>query len=258
MAPVLKILHPEGDAAYPPVEPVHVNSTTPVPITTNAFDGEMSVWVKDYRGLQKKGDGMEYFGERGRESMTYGIVVRDDILFGNVFEKPIRASLPWGTSIAMRFINWVDPNVAMDPYADKPWALLVNSSPTLASMNYLSLQKVGTSKMNGNGIGNGNADGTSKQRRPAVITEDSYEGIIALRRENVGNLSDEVIATPDPAQDWGVGTDAAVKARRRWLTNKENRQSLVLDENWEVGMEFCNGLLGKSLFQNDFLVASCN
>ncbi|KAJ9095829.1 hypothetical protein QFC19_007445 [Naganishia cerealis] len=139
MAPVLKILHPEGDAAYPPVEPVHVNSTTPVPITTNAFDGEMSVWVKDYRGLQKKGDGMEYFGERGRESMTYGIVVRgqhyplaestsrvteyrhvpacpgrflkptsaDDILFGNVFEKPIRASLPWGTSIAMRFIKYV-------------------------------------------------------------------------------------------------------------------------------------------------------
>jgi hypothetical protein len=32
----------------------------------------------------------------------------DDILFGNVFEKPIRNSLPWGTSIAMKFIKYVE------------------------------------------------------------------------------------------------------------------------------------------------------
>lgn len=31
----------------------------------------------------------------------------DDLLFGNVFEKPIRNSLPWGTSIAMRFVKYV-------------------------------------------------------------------------------------------------------------------------------------------------------
>ena len=76
MAPVLKILHPEGDTAYPPIQPVVVNSTTPIPIKTKAFDGEISVWVKDYHGLKKKGDGMEYFSEPGREGMTYGIVVR--------------------------------------------------------------------------------------------------------------------------------------------------------------------------------------
>lgn len=36
----------------------------------------------------------------------------DDIMFGNVFEKPIRDSLPWGTAIAMRFIKYETPFVA--------------------------------------------------------------------------------------------------------------------------------------------------
>lgn len=78
MAPSLKILHPTGDPPYPPTEPVRVNSTTPVQIRTSGFLGEISVWVKDYHGLKKKGDGMEYFGEKGREGMTYGIVVRGE------------------------------------------------------------------------------------------------------------------------------------------------------------------------------------
>ncbi|KAJ9111561.1 hypothetical protein QFC20_002535 [Naganishia adeliensis] len=225
MAPVLKILHPKGDTPYPPVEPVRVNSITPIPIKTNGFDGEMSVWVKGFHGLENQGDGMEYFSEKGREGMTYGIVVRgrflkptsaDDILFGNVFEKPIRNSLPWGTSIAMKFIN----------------------SPTLASMNCLSIRKARAT----NGTANGN--GHAKPANATVITEESYEGIMALREENLGNLSEEVLsASNDPSTDWGVGTPEASKARRKWLTNKENRRSLILDANWEIGMEFCNGLL---------------
>lgn len=28
----------------------------------------------------------------------------NDVLFGNVFERPIRDSLPWGTSIATKFM----------------------------------------------------------------------------------------------------------------------------------------------------------
>ena len=78
MPPSLKILHPVGDPPYPPTEPVRVNSTEPVQIRTSGFDGEIAVWVKDYHGLKKKGDGMEYFSEKGREGMTYGIVVRGE------------------------------------------------------------------------------------------------------------------------------------------------------------------------------------
>ena len=29
----------------------------------------------------------------------------DQVVFGNVFEKPIRDSLPWGTAVAMKFMK---------------------------------------------------------------------------------------------------------------------------------------------------------
>jgi hypothetical protein len=50
----------------------------------------------------------------GRSGMTYGIVVRgkfldaptaDEVVFGNVFERPIRDSLPWGTAVAVKFMK---------------------------------------------------------------------------------------------------------------------------------------------------------
>ena len=76
----------------------------------------------------------------------------DEVIFGNVFEGPIRDSLPWGTSVAVKFMKYVsclpmgglclltgysyiDPTLDLDIYADKPWAL----SPALASMTSLSL-----------------------------------------------------------------------------------------------------------------------
>lgn len=109
-------------------------------------------------------------------------------------------------------------------------------------MNYLSIHRVPGSGTNGASNGNGHA----KQPKSPVITEDAYDGIMALREENLGKLSEDVLdASQVPTHDWGVGTAEAVKARRKWLTNKENRQSLILDENWEIGMEFCNGLLGE-------------
>jgi hypothetical protein len=101
-----------GSSAYPPTKPIIVNSSTPTKITTSTFDGEISVWIKDYAGDKSGGDGSAYFFKRS--SMTYGIVVRgkylddptaDDVVFGNVFERPIRDSLPWGTSVAVKFMK---------------------------------------------------------------------------------------------------------------------------------------------------------
>jgi hypothetical protein len=55
-----------------------VNSTTPTPLKTPHFEGEVSVWVKDYTGDEKRGEGEEYFGSEGRGGMTYAIVVRGE------------------------------------------------------------------------------------------------------------------------------------------------------------------------------------
>ena len=113
MGPKLRVLV-STDSAYPPNKPISVNSTTPTPISTPNFNGEISVYIKDFSGDNDGGDGSAYFSKRS--SMTYGIVVRgkflddptaDDVVFGNVFERPIKDSLPWGTSVAVKFMKWV-------------------------------------------------------------------------------------------------------------------------------------------------------
>mgnify|MGYP002718908308 CR=1 FL=1 len=100
------------DSAYPPTTPISVNSSSPTRISTGKFEGEISVWVKDFHGEGAGGDGSEYFDKRS--GMTYGIVVRgkfldaptaDEVVFGNVFERPIRDSLPWGTAVAVKFMK---------------------------------------------------------------------------------------------------------------------------------------------------------
>ena len=73
MAPQLQVLV-SGSSAYPPNKPLSVNAVQPTPIKTPDFEGEINVWVKDFDGKGKGGEGEEYFGKR--ETMTYAIVVR--------------------------------------------------------------------------------------------------------------------------------------------------------------------------------------
>lgn len=75
MAPKLRVLV-SSSSAYPPTAPITVNSSTPTPISTPGFEGNVWVFVKDYAGDHKEGDGKEYFEEDGRGGMTYGIVVK--------------------------------------------------------------------------------------------------------------------------------------------------------------------------------------
>lgn len=128
MAPRLRVLI-STDQAYPPTTVCHVNGPA-VPIETPGFKGTLAVFVKGFEGEGKAGAGEQYFGIR--DDMTYGIVVKgeyrflrrarnlskaadslghfldspnaDDVVFGNVFELPIRDSLPWGTAIATKFM----------------------------------------------------------------------------------------------------------------------------------------------------------
>ena len=74
--PRLRVRVSSPTSAYPPTQLQPVNSPTPTPLKTPHFDGEVSVWVKDFTGDEKKGDGHEYFESDGRGSMTYAIVIR--------------------------------------------------------------------------------------------------------------------------------------------------------------------------------------
>ncbi|KAF9290164.1 hypothetical protein BGZ68_007748 [Mortierella alpina] len=57
----------------------------------------------------------------------------DQIVFGNQFEKPLR--LPPFSSIALRFIQYIDPGLQADIYCDRPWAF----SPLIATMNTVNV-----------------------------------------------------------------------------------------------------------------------
>lgn len=76
MAPKLRVVISSSSSAYPPHQPIDVNSPTPTPLETSSFKGEISVWIKGYEGDHKGGEGDEYFGQEGREGMTYAIVIR--------------------------------------------------------------------------------------------------------------------------------------------------------------------------------------
>ncbi|KAF9301386.1 hypothetical protein BGZ74_006804 [Mortierella antarctica] len=59
----------------------------------------------------------------------------DQIVFGNQFEQPLR--LPPFSSIALKFVQFIDPGLEADIYSDKPWAF----SPLIATMNTVNVSE---------------------------------------------------------------------------------------------------------------------
>ncbi|KAH7101492.1 DUF1769-domain-containing protein [Auriculariales sp. MPI-PUGE-AT-0066] len=84
---------------------------------------------------------LRYFGSPERRNVTWSVQIQgrftdpvsaDDVLFGNTFERPLK--LPWGSSAALKFMNFIDPTLEHDLGGAKPWAL----SPLVSTMPYLA------------------------------------------------------------------------------------------------------------------------
>ncbi|KWU43016.1 DUF1769-domain-containing protein, partial [Rhodotorula sp. JG-1b] len=134
------------------LSPVDVNRT-PIHIDGPHFEGDVAVRLKDYRGPRSE-EGkfvrqpeQAFMGEGDTWSISFqgrwkDEVNADDVLFGNVWQKPIKSYLPYGTSAALRFMRYIDPSMDCDLYADKPWAL----SPLFATLQYLSAREASASE----------------------------------------------------------------------------------------------------------------
>ncbi|EIW78573.1 DUF1769-domain-containing protein [Coniophora puteana RWD-64-598 SS2] len=121
-----------------------VNSGSSHPIASDAFDGAVAVYIKGFQPPNdvSTGKGCEYFEREDRKGVTWSIQVRgrflqphsaDDVLFGNVFDKPLK--LPWGSGAALKFMSYIDPTLSHDLVSTpRPWALspLVSTMPHLA------------------------------------------------------------------------------------------------------------------------------
>jgi hypothetical protein len=151
----------------------------------------------------------------------------------------------------------------MDLYADRPWAL----SPALASMNHLAL--------------------TEKPQEGPVVKEDSVERI-KHQCEGESGASEygaseygasEYGASEYGASEYGASESGAscsvlpcwspldraeipdnyppeggdekaqAAARKRWMSDKTNREKISLNHDTHVSMEFCNGYLGGFLMR---------
>ncbi|KAI1794489.1 DUF1769-domain-containing protein [Ganoderma leucocontextum] len=118
--------------------PIRANSGQPTKITSDAFEGEVAVYIKGFVDTEGKVGDSEYF--KKRSGVTWSIQVQgrflkeysaDELLFGNIFDKSLK--LPWGFSAALKFMNFIDPTLEQDLASrTKPWAL----SPLIATMPY--------------------------------------------------------------------------------------------------------------------------
>jgi len=110
-----------------------VNTNKPVPLCSHLFDGQVVANIKGFNGISS-----EYFDREDRRGITWSIQVQgrflkpfsaDDIMFGNTFDRPLH--LPWGSNVALKFMNYIDPTLEHDLTSNsKPWAL----SPLVATM----------------------------------------------------------------------------------------------------------------------------
>ncbi|KAF8644906.1 hypothetical protein AX16_008189 [Volvariella volvacea WC 439] len=123
-----------------------VNTNQPHKITSDIFEGEIIANIKDFVGPDGFVRRSEYFERQERQGVTWSIQVQgrflvpcssDDILFGNTFDRPLH--LPWGSSAALKFMQYVDPTLEHNLNSQtRPWAL----SPLISTMPYFSHSRV--------------------------------------------------------------------------------------------------------------------
>ncbi|KAI0659685.1 DUF1769-domain-containing protein [Cubamyces menziesii] len=200
--------------------PLRVNSGVPVKISSDAFEGQVAVFIKGLADAEGGIEDSDYF--RKRSGVTWSIQVQgrflreynaDELLFGNIFERPFK--LPWGFSAALKFMNFIDPTLEHDLASrTKPWAL----SPLVATMPYLRHQD--TSR------------GAPAPSFPAKnpITDD------------VSQLRTTRNASASPTLSGGKLKSSPSK-RRAYFANALRRQEVVFGPDDVVTTDFCYDFL---------------
>ncbi|CAK5281650.1 unnamed protein product [Mycena citricolor] len=112
--PKLQVLAGPSLQSLTPISTL-VNKNVPFRISTAEWEGEITVFIKGFNdGDPSSGADAEYFSRPDRQGITWSIQVQgrflsprsaDDILFGNVFERPLQ--LPWGTGAALQFMKCI-------------------------------------------------------------------------------------------------------------------------------------------------------
>ncbi|KAH8084355.1 hypothetical protein BXZ70DRAFT_900489 [Cristinia sonorae] len=121
--------------------PIEANSGVPLKVSSDIYEGELLVYIKGFEDTEGSIRRSSYFEQKERKNVTWSFQAQgrflqprsaDDIMFGNVFERPYK--LPWGFGAALRFMKYIDPTLEQDLASrTRPWAL----SPIVATMPHL-------------------------------------------------------------------------------------------------------------------------
>ncbi|OSC98092.1 DUF1769-domain-containing protein [Trametes coccinea BRFM310] len=199
--------------------PLRVNSGVPVKVSSDAFDGQIAVFIKGLADAEGGSEDSDYF--RKRSGVTWSIQVQgrflreysaDDLLFGNIFERPFK--LPWGFGAALKFMNFIDPTLEHDLASrTKPWAL----SPLVATMPYFRHQPI--------------ARGAPAPRFPPKepLCDDTSQ--LRTVREATGSPGKEKLLKGSPSK------------RRSYFANALRRQEVVFGPEDLITTDFCYDFL---------------
>ncbi|KAH9177738.1 hypothetical protein EDB89DRAFT_1844248 [Lactarius sanguifluus] len=168
--------------------PISVDSDVSHPITSDAFEGRILAYIKDFADKDGSVLQSEYFDREDRKGITWSIQVQgrflrpisaDDVLFGNTFDRPLK--LPWGSGAALKFMHFIDPTLEHDlTSGTKPWAL----SPLISTMPHLAHKR-------------SNYDGWPHFPPPQSLSDDTTQLHLTLKSSPLHSAPSSGAATPD-------------------------------------------------------------
>ncbi|KAF9393620.1 hypothetical protein CPC16_001545 [Podila verticillata] len=249
-----------GPSAEPKdLKPIAPNDDAhPLWIESDEFVGQVVVRIK---GLNKtfgyeegtKQDNIKpmpdspWFNKPGADSNLSSVQIQgrfkrawtgDQIVFGNQFEQPLR--LPPFSSIALKFVQFIDPGLQADIYGDKPWAF----SPLIATMN-----TVNVSEWKADSAAH-NSEGEQIHNRGDLPPWPSSEGdhipedtsLLSKAKENTGtSAKDNGNEALDLASTAPVSMSTS--KRRSYFSKVANLEKHVYEPDQVYGFDFFNPYL---------------
>ncbi|KAI0701390.1 hypothetical protein BC835DRAFT_1265032 [Cytidiella melzeri] len=128
---------------------IRANTGEGIDVSSHDFEGKVAVYIKGFADPSGAVQNSAYFEQEDRKDVTWSIQFQgrflkahsaDDVLFGNVFDKPL--PIPWGFSSILAFMHYVDPTLEQNLQSQsKPWAL----SPLISTMTHFMHSTVDSS-----------------------------------------------------------------------------------------------------------------
>ncbi|KAJ7597332.1 hypothetical protein C8J56DRAFT_773657 [Mycena floridula] len=257
--PHLRVLAGTSLETLTPITHV-VNTNKPFRISSELFEGQIIAHIKGFTVDDRVLDS-EYFHREDRQGTTWSIQVQgrflqpcsaDNIMFGNTFDRPL--NLPWGSSVALKFMKYIDPTLDHDlTSTTKPWAL----SPLIATMPHFAHTRI-SSETDSSPVFPGTeslTDDTTQLHLALSSSSDSpHSSSSSLGSRNSGSSSNSSSShrsfnkfkTSKSKRSLLEQAEFQFKSasqRRSYFSSAEARKGVVLGPEDVITTDFCYGFI---------------